>query len=110
MLSITNTLQNQAVEDGGSVCLELRLSAKPSGKVTWKKDESLLDMSGFRHEIKDCHIRLHIDELYPDDEGYYSCEVENPMGKSLHSQMYLKVNGKSGYFLEIPTLHDKCDR
>ena len=67
-------------------------------------------MSGFRHEIKDCYIRLHIDELYPDDEGYYSCEVENPMGKSLHSQMYLKVNGKSGYFLEIPALHDKCDR
>ena len=83
---VTSPLSNTIVEDGSKATLSCEFFMPPdtqlSSTVSWYKDRVLLALSEeFSQSVdrKDSdHVTatLHIREIFPDDEGEYSCIVK----------------------------------
>ncbi|XP_069686561.1 titin homolog isoform X2 [Periplaneta americana] len=72
--------------DGDSVTLECRVQATPEPDIRWEKDGRLLPLGGdFSTELEGETARLHIHQVYPEDEGEYTCVAYNELGRALTS-------------------------
>ncbi|KAK2709051.1 hypothetical protein QYM36_014620 [Artemia franciscana] len=68
--------------DGDSVTLECRIKAEPPPYIRWTKSGKNLPKSPDFEEIYDGTIaRLNIHQVYPEDEGEYTCIGYNDLGK-----------------------------
>ncbi|KAH8325621.1 hypothetical protein KR067_002519 [Drosophila pandora] len=63
-----------------SLELECRSTAVPLATVRWFKDDKELVETNLTHILED-ESKLFISHLYPRDDGVYTCQVENRLGK-----------------------------
>uniref|UniRef100_A0AAY4DSA1 Myosin light chain kinase, smooth muscle n=1 Tax=Denticeps clupeoides TaxID=299321 RepID=A0AAY4DSA1_9TELE len=79
----TQKLRDVTVVDGQRLRLECQVSAEPPGTVTWTLDGKVIKASKFillSYEGGLCSLT--IDKALPEDEGQYTCRVENAAGKA----------------------------
>ncbi|KAJ8898112.1 hypothetical protein PR048_003472 [Dryococelus australis] len=109
--------------DGDAVTLECRVQATPAPDVRWEKGGRLLPLGGdIVAEFDGETARLTIQQVYPEDEGEYTCVVYNELGKASTSAC-LVVDGELRYVASVwrprrvgddsrptsrTTLFDKC--
>ncbi|XP_073686713.1 obscurin [Garra rufa] len=68
-------LENQNAIEGDSITLRCELS-KPVKSVEWRKGGVVLQPSKkFEMKQEACVLELHVHDLEPEDNGYYTCDV-----------------------------------
>ncbi|XP_064106001.1 myosin light chain kinase, smooth muscle-like isoform X3 [Macrobrachium nipponense] len=83
---VTRPLQDVRCCDGDSVTLEALVEAPKSSIIRWEKQGKVLKLGGdIESEWDGSRVRLKIREVYPEDEGEYSCIIFNDMGKAVTS-------------------------
>nr|XP_053632753.1 myosin light chain kinase, smooth muscle-like [Cherax quadricarinatus] len=83
---VTRALQDVRCCDGDSVTLEALVDAPKTSLVRWEKQGKVLKLGGdVESEWDGSRVRLKIHEVYPEDEGEYSCIIFNDMGKAVTS-------------------------
>jgi len=83
---VTRRLQDVRCCDGDSVTLEATVDAPKNSLVRWEKQGKVLKLSNdIESEWDGNKVRLRIKEVYPEDEGEYSCIVFNDQGKAVTS-------------------------
>ena len=97
----TTLLQPQQVEDGQRVVLTVRFIGRPSPRITWYQNGVELkpnpDFEIFVDHTKG-ESTLIIVEVFPEDEGEYTCIAVNEVGESI-TTCRLTVISKWGFFL-----------
>ncbi|XP_051738415.1 obscurin-like isoform X36 [Ctenopharyngodon idella] len=72
-------LENQNAIEGDSITLRCELS-KPVKSVEWRKGGVVLQPSKkFEMKKEGCVLELHIHDLEPEDNGYYTCDAGNQL-------------------------------
>ncbi|KAK4304915.1 hypothetical protein Pmani_023160 [Petrolisthes manimaculis] len=83
---VTRPLQDVRCCDGDAVTLEALIDAPKSSVIRWEKQGKVLKLGGdLESEWDGSRVRLKIQEVYPEDEGEYSCIIFNDMGKAVTS-------------------------
>ncbi|KAG7174101.1 Myosin light chain kinase, smooth muscle-like 4, partial [Homarus americanus] len=83
---VTRPLQDVRCCDGDSVTLEALVDAPKTSLIRWEKQGKVLKLGGdVESEWDGSRVRLKIREVYPEDEGEYSCIIFNDMGKAVTS-------------------------
>ncbi|ROT81261.1 putative myosin light chain kinase [Penaeus vannamei] len=83
---VTRPLQDVRCCDGDSVTLEALVDAPKHSTVRWEKQGKVLKLDGdLESEWDGSCVRLKIRQVYPEDEGEYSCIIFNDMGKAVTS-------------------------
>jgi hypothetical protein len=87
-------LQNLTITDGETLVLECSVNGDPDPQITWSKNGKKISSS----EIIDLKYRsgnatLKINEVFPEDEGEYTCTATNSVG-STDSKCKLTVKRK----------------
>lgn len=90
----SRNLADLTVNDGESLTLTAHVIGDPEPQVVWTKDNKPLNSS----EVVDLKYRngiakLHINEVYPEDEGIYLCRATNSIGTS-ETQCRLTIKRK----------------
>ncbi|KAH1008358.1 hypothetical protein HUJ05_008917 [Dendroctonus ponderosae] len=85
--SIVEDLRDIRCCDGDSASLECRFAPnKPPLDIRWEKDGKIVRLSGdFSADFDGERAKLSIAEVYPEDEGEYSCIAFNQLGKAVTS-------------------------
>lgn len=74
-------LSDLTVNDGDSLNLTAHVQGDPEPQVVWTKDGKPLSSSEVIDlKYKNGIAKLHINEVYPEDEGEYVCKATNSMG------------------------------
>lgn len=77
----TKGLKDLTVNDGDSLTLTAHVQGDPEPQVVWTKDGKPLSSSEVIDlKYKNGIAKLHINEVYPEDEGSYVCKATNSMG------------------------------
>lgn len=72
-------LENQNAIEGDSITLRCELS-KPVKSIEWRKGGVVLQPSKkFEMKKEGCVLELHIHDLEPEDNGYYTCDAGNQL-------------------------------
>ncbi|XP_066996546.2 titin homolog isoform X2 [Anabrus simplex] len=72
--------------DGDAVTLECRVFAIPTPDIRWEKGGRLVPLGGdFSAEFDGENARLSIQQVFPEDEGEYTCVAYNELGRALTS-------------------------
>ncbi|XP_050702039.1 myosin light chain kinase, smooth muscle-like isoform X1 [Eriocheir sinensis] len=83
---VTRPLQDIRCCDGDSVTLEAQVDAPKNSTIRWEKQGKLLKLGGdLESEWDGSRVRLRIREVYPEDEGEYSCIILGDQGKAVTS-------------------------
>ncbi|KAK6166181.1 hypothetical protein SNE40_022939 [Patella caerulea] len=76
-------LKDITCRDGESVILQCKVKGEPRPQVTWLRDgEELLDGQVYQISTIGDNCQLQIVEVYPEDEGIYSCKAVNSAGQA----------------------------
>lgn len=82
----TELLQNKKVRDGERVVLKVKFRGTPAPKITWyQKGQELQPSTDFQITVdysKQESILI-IVEVFPEDEGEYTCIAVNDFGESI---------------------------
>ncbi|ERL85176.1 hypothetical protein D910_02598 [Dendroctonus ponderosae] len=74
-------LKDMTINDGDSLTLTAHVQGDPEPQVVWTKDGKPLTSSEVIDlKYKNGIAKLHINEVYPEDEGSYVCKATNSMG------------------------------
>ncbi|CAD6190527.1 unnamed protein product [Caenorhabditis auriculariae] len=76
--------QNQTLPVGSSAILPCQASGKPVPRISWTRENELLDMKDNRYSQHSTGS-LHIAELRKSDTGVYTCRAKNDEGESTWS-------------------------
>lgn len=77
----TKTLSDLTVNDGDSFTLTAHVAGDPDPQVVWLKNNKPLSSSEVVDlKYKNGIAKLHINEVYPEDEGEYVCKATNSIG------------------------------
>ncbi|KAL1129846.1 hypothetical protein AAG570_012790 [Ranatra chinensis] len=81
--AFTEGLTDKVVNDGDSLSLMCSVKGDPEPQITWLKNGQLLSSS----DVIDLKYRngtatLKINEVYPEDEGTYTCKASNSLGST----------------------------
>ncbi|KAJ8954582.1 hypothetical protein NQ318_003113 [Aromia moschata] len=72
--------------DGDAVTLECKVESTPPPEIRWEKGGKLIHLGGdFNAEFDGETARLSINQVYPEDEGEYTCVAYNELGKAVTS-------------------------
>nr|CAD7610420.1 unnamed protein product [Timema genevievae] len=83
---IKRELKDMRCCDGDSVTLECRVQATPTPDIRWEKGGRLLPLGGdFVSEFDGETARLTIHQVYPEDEGEYTCVAYSDLGRAATS-------------------------
>ncbi|KAF4519136.1 hypothetical protein B566_EDAN007409 [Ephemera danica] len=81
--SITRPLRDRRCCDGDAVTFECGVNAIPDPDVRWEKDGRLVPLGGdLVAESDGATARLTILQVYPEDEGEYTCVAYNELGRA----------------------------
>ncbi|XP_033111508.1 titin-like [Anneissia japonica] len=90
---LVSPMENVEVEEGCPIEIECHAVSKTEPTVTWFLDKAIIKPSKyFQMFYEDGVAKLYINEVFPEDEGLYTCEVENDFGK-VSSSARLRVKG-----------------
>jgi hypothetical protein len=78
---------------GDQVTLRCAVTGNPVPKVTWRKDNLLIDGTQAKYRIK-LDQSLQVITLHKTDSGVYLCTADNNVGQALTNQIKLDVVGK----------------
>ncbi|CAH1103156.1 unnamed protein product [Psylliodes chrysocephalus] len=77
----TKALADLIVNDGESLTLTTHVKGDPDPQIIWTKNGKTLSSSEVVDlKYKNGIARLHINEVYPEDEGEYICKATNSIG------------------------------
>ena len=79
-----------------SACFEAKILGSPPLEVHWRLDNDALENGSLYEIVSDTREGrhwLHILELYPEDEGTYTCYAANPFGVASSSAMLTVITG-----------------
>ncbi|CAH1969101.1 unnamed protein product [Acanthoscelides obtectus] len=80
--AFTKTLSDLTVNDGDSLTLTAHVKGDPDPQIVWSKNGKALSSSEVVDlKYKNGIAKLHINEVYPEDEGEYVCKATNSMGE-----------------------------
>nr|CAD7441061.1 unnamed protein product [Timema bartmani] len=83
---IKRELKDMRCCDGDAVTLECRVQATPTPDIRWEKGGRLLPLGGdFVSEFDGETARLTIHQVYPEDEGEYTCVAYSDLGRAATS-------------------------
>ncbi|KRT86913.1 Immunoglobulin, partial [Oryctes borbonicus] len=83
---VINDLKDIRCCDGDSVALECKFDASPSANIRWEKAGKLVHLGDdFNAEFDGSVAKLLISQVYPEDEGEYTCIAYNDLGKAYTS-------------------------
>lgn len=83
---VTRPLQDVRCCDGDSITLEAQVDAPKNATIRWEKQGKLLKLGGdLESDWDGSCVRLKIHEVYPEDEGEYSCIILSDLGKAVTS-------------------------
>nr|XP_023019109.1 myosin light chain kinase, smooth muscle-like [Leptinotarsa decemlineata] len=72
--------------DGDSATFECQFSATPPPDIRWERSGKLIHLGGdFNADFDGETARLSISQVYPEDEGEYTCVAYNELGKAVTS-------------------------
>jgi len=75
------SLQDLSVVDGDHLVLECFIKGVPEPQVTWKKNKLPITSSDIINlKYRNGKAMLIINEVFPEDEGIYSCVAQNSVG------------------------------
>ncbi|KAK3083179.1 hypothetical protein FSP39_015849 [Pinctada imbricata] len=84
--NISKPLRDKVCKDGASVTLECSISGSPRPQVSWFKDgEEIRDSQDFQISTIGDQSKLTIVEVFPEDEGNYTCKASNTKGQTTTS-------------------------
>lgn len=99
--SIKQELKDIRCCDGDSVSLECKIEGDPSFDVRWEKERKLVRLGeDFNAEFDGETATLSIKQVYPEDEGEYTCVAYNDLGKVFTSACLIVdcKNPNSSYY------------
>lgn len=100
----TKMLSDLTVNDGESLTLTAHVKGDPEPQIVWTKNNKPLSSSEVVDlKYKNGIAKLHINEVYPEDEGEYVCKATNSVGAS-ETKCRLTIRRKYYFikqFLEI---------
>ncbi|XP_025833492.1 twitchin isoform X4 [Agrilus planipennis] len=77
----TKELKDLTINDGESLTLSCIVQGDPEPQVTWTKNSKTLSSSDIIDlKYKNGIATLHINEVFPEDEGDYTCKATNSLG------------------------------
>lgn len=77
----TKQLTDLTVNDGESLNLAVHVTGDPDPQIQWIKNNNPLSSSEVVDlKYKNGIAKLNINEVYPEDEGVYTCKATNVMG------------------------------
>ena len=89
--SFTKKLEDVALFDSETACLEVEMTGKPTPKLTWLHDSNeILLNRRCRVEKTENRQTLIISDICPKDEGTYECIAENVAGRT-SCMCFLKI-------------------
>ncbi|KAF2897973.1 hypothetical protein ILUMI_08202 [Ignelater luminosus] len=87
---IVRNLKDIRCCDGDAVTLECEVDACPPPDIRWEKRGKLIRLGeDFKSDFDGKIARLSIKQVYPEDEGEYTCVAYNELGKSFTSACLL---------------------
>ncbi|KAK0067332.1 titin-like isoform X1, partial [Biomphalaria pfeifferi] len=93
----TNLLKDTTIRDGEGLTLECDIEGQPRPQISWIRDGvEIFDSQDFEISMIGSHCKLQISEIYPEDEGKYSCKAVNNLGEAI-STCYVTVEELGGY-------------
>lgn len=97
-------LKDLTIKDGESLTLTCAVAGEPEPKVSWFKGSEPINSSDIISlKYKNREATLHIEEVYPEDEGVYICKATNAEGTA-ETKCKLTISGKFPLFCLIPAL------
>uniref|UniRef100_A0A1Y1MHB7 Ig-like domain-containing protein n=2 Tax=Photinus pyralis TaxID=7054 RepID=A0A1Y1MHB7_PHOPY len=91
----TKELKNMTVGDGESLTLSCIVKGDPEPQVVWSKNNKVLSSSDIMDlKYKNGIATLHINEVFPEDEGDYVCKATNSIG-TIETQCHLTIKPMS---------------
>lgn len=79
----TKPLADLTINDGESLSLIAHVTGDPDPQITWQKGGKPVSSSEVVDlKYKNGIAKLHINEVYPEDEGEYVCIATNSAGKA----------------------------
>ncbi|KAF2885739.1 hypothetical protein ILUMI_20443 [Ignelater luminosus] len=91
----TKQLSDLTMNDGESLTLNCIVQGDPEPQVTWTKNNKPLSSSDIMDlKYKNGIATLHINEVFPEDEGDYVCKATNSLG-SAETKCHLKIKPMS---------------
>jgi titin len=90
----TTKLTDTVVKDGEGLTLECDIEGNPRPQILWLRDDvEVFDSSDFQISTIGCHCKLQVTEIYPEDEGNYTCRAMNALGEAT-STCYVSVEAQ----------------
>lgn len=81
--TFTKTLSDLTINDGDSLTLTAHVKGDPDPQIVWTKNGKPLSSSEVVDlKYKNGIAKLHINEVYPEDEGEYVCKATNSVGNA----------------------------
>ena len=94
---VVKGLNNVTVKDGEPLELVCEFKGDPEPHVSWHKNgEPLVSSDAVALKYRNRVATLSIVEVFPEDEGTYSCKAVNSVG-SIETKCTLKVTRKFNY-------------
>lgn len=99
-----------SVLDMSKCVLQCKITGDPQPTVFWYKDAKILKAGqDFKISYDGCLATLEITEIFPEDEGQYTCIAKNPAGEG-KTTCTLTVIGEDLYHnREQCKWSDECD-
>lgn len=87
----TKSLKDMTIKDGDQLVLQCTVKGDPEPQVTWSKNGVKISSSDIIDlKYKSGVATLKINEVFPEDEGEYTCTATNSVGVT-DSRCKLKV-------------------
>ncbi|GFO38542.1 titin [Plakobranchus ocellatus] len=82
----SSTLSDLTLQDGDELVLECDIQGNPRPQISWIRDGvEIFDSQDFQISMIGDHCKLQIADVYPEDEGKYSCKAVNMLGEATTS-------------------------
>lgn len=90
----TEPLKDLEVNDGEALTLQCSVNGDPEPQITWSKNGKAISSSEIMNlKYKNGIATLTINEVYPEDEGVYTCTATNSIGAT-DTKCNLKIKRK----------------
>ncbi|KAK3802354.1 hypothetical protein RRG08_034500 [Elysia crispata] len=97
MPHFTSKLSDVTLKDGDELVLECDIQGNPRPQISWIRDGvEIFDSQDFQISMIGDHCKLQIADIYPEDEGKYSCKAVNALGEATTS-CFVTVEELGGY-------------